>query len=400
MSRFVLDCAVCRPVNEEIGRWLATSAQRAWAPAVAGYHEGKVSQALLAQSAATLAQLAGGAVAWFAPDPALALRSAVAHITQRASLPLITSLVDTVAVLDTVHEAAARHGVSEQVLGVDSDGRIHPDALARLTQPVTMVTALGNQEIGTLQQDLGPWKTSTGSTVILDARCAFGWTELPDYWDLLILDPAPGGTRGSLGGRRPHRSGPRSDFDNVPAAVTAGLAGQRWVAAAPRAKEVAGSQIATIRRRLQDELSGVQIHGGEPDDLPHILSVSVLYVDAEAVQTALDARGYAVGSGSACASRSGQPSHVLAAIGGLTSGNLRIGLPPIWERKPWPASSRRWWKWSQRCANRWGLRTYEPVIGGRGGRHRRPRAGLSASGDRLGAGREPRRTGQPAGAAR
>ncbi|MGB3014789.1 MAG: hypothetical protein WBB41_09230, partial [Candidatus Nanopelagicales bacterium] len=181
MSRFVLDCAVCRPVNEEIGRWLATSAQRAWAPAVAGYHEGKVSQALLAQSAATLAQLAGGAVAWFAPDPALALRSAVAHITQRASLPLITSLVDTVAVLDTVHEAAARHGVSEQVLGVDSDGRIHPDALARLTQPVTMVTALGNQEIGTLQQDLGPWKTSTGSTVILDARCAFGWTELPDY---------------------------------------------------------------------------------------------------------------------------------------------------------------------------------------------------------------------------
>lgn len=189
MSRFVLDCAVCRPVNEEIGRWLATSAQRAWAPAVAGYHEGKVSQALLAQSAATLAQLAGGAVAWFAPDPALALRSAVAHITQRASLPLITSLVDTVAVLDTVHEAAARHGVSEQVLGVDSDGRIHPDALARLTQPVTMVTALGNQEIGTLQQDLGPWKTSTGSTVILDARCAFGWTELPDYWDLLILDP-------------------------------------------------------------------------------------------------------------------------------------------------------------------------------------------------------------------
>ena len=329
MSRFVLDCAVCRPVNEEIGRWLATSAQRAWAPAVAGYHEGKVSQALLAQSAATLAQLAGGAVAWFAPDPALALRSAVAHITQRASLPLITSLVDTVAVLDTVHEAAARHGVSEQVLGVDSDGRIHPDALARLTQPVTMVTALGNQEIGTLQQDLGPWKTSTGSTVTLDARCAFGWTELPDYWDLLILDPrawgAPAGASVVVA-----RTGqaPRSDFDNVPAAVTAGLAGQRWVAAAPRAKEVAGSQIATIRRRLQDELSGVQIHGGEPDDLPHILSVSVLYVDAEAVQTALDARGYAVGSGSACASRSGQPSHVLAAIGGLTSGNLRIGLPP------------------------------------------------------------------------
>lgn len=329
MSRFVLDCAVCRPVDEEVGRWLATSAQRAWAPTVAGYHEGKVSQALLAQSAATLAQLAGGAVAWFAADPAMALRSAVDRVAEKAGLPLVTSLVDTVAVLDAVHDGASRHGVSDQVLGVDSRGRIHPDDLALVTQPVTMVTALGNQEIGTVQQDLGQWRISSGSTVILDARTAFGWTGLPDYWDVLVLDPrawgAPAGASVVVA-----RTGqaPRSDFDNVPAAVTAGLAGQRWLSAAPRAEAVARKQVATIRRRLLTELSGVQIHGGEPDDLPHILSVSVLYVDAEAVQTALDARGYAVGSGSACASRSGQPSHVLAAIGGLTSGNLRIGLPP------------------------------------------------------------------------
>ena len=65
-----------------------------------------------------------------------------------------------------------------------------------------------------------------------------------------------------------------------------------------------------------------------PQDAPHILSVSVLYVDAEALQTRLDARGYAVGSGSACASRHGQPSHVLAAVGGFTGGNLRVGLSP------------------------------------------------------------------------
>ena len=70
------------------------------------------------------------------------------------------------------------------------------------------------------------------------------------------------------------------------------------------------------------------MRGGTADDLPHVLSVSVLYVDAEALQSRLDALGYAVGSGSACASREGQPSHVLAAVGGLTSGNLRVGLPP------------------------------------------------------------------------
>jgi cysteine desulfurase len=329
MSRFVLDCAVCRPVDEEVARWLTTSAQRAWAPTVAGYHEGKVSQALLEQSATALADVAGGAVAWFAADPTTGLRSAVDRVLEKAGHPLLTSQVDTVAVLDAVHDGAVRHGVSDEVLGVDSRGRIHPDELARLRTPAVMVTALGNQEIGTVQQDLSRWKTESRSTVILDARTAFGWTALPDYWDLLILDPrawgAPAGA--SVVVARTGRA-PRSDFDNVPAAITAGLAGQRWLSAAPRAAQVARNQVATIRRRLLTELSGVQIHGGEPDDLPHILSVSILYVDAEAVQTALDARGYAVGSGSACASRSGQPSHVLAAIGGLTSGNLRIGLPP------------------------------------------------------------------------
>jgi cysteine desulfurase len=116
--------------------------------------------------------------------------------------------------------------------------------------------------------------------------------------------------------------------DNVPAAVVAGLTGQRWAAAAPADRERTRAQVVRIRQRVLAEVPDVEVHGGEPGDLPHLLSLSVLYVDAEALQTRLDARGFAVGSGSACASRTGQPSHVLAAIGGLTSGNVRLGLPP------------------------------------------------------------------------
>ena len=37
--------------------------------------------------------------------------------------------------------------------------------------------------------------------------------------------------------------------------------------------------------------------------------------------------GIAVGSGSACASSVGLPSHVLAAVGALTHGNVRVSLP-------------------------------------------------------------------------
>lgn len=41
----------------------------------------------------------------------------------------------------------------------------------------------------------------------------------------------------------------------------------------------------------------------------------------------LDRRGFGVASGSACTSSSLQPSHVLAAMGVLTHGNVRVTLP-------------------------------------------------------------------------
>ncbi|HZA72703.1 MAG TPA: aminotransferase class V-fold PLP-dependent enzyme, partial [Propionibacteriaceae bacterium] len=60
--------------------------------------------------------------------------------------------------------------------------------------------------------------------------------------------------------------------------------------------------------------------------LPHVVTFSCLYVDGETLLTELDRRGFAVSSGSACTSSTLQPSHVLAAMGALTHGNVRIGL--------------------------------------------------------------------------
>ncbi|MDQ3029166.1 MAG: aminotransferase class V-fold PLP-dependent enzyme, partial [Actinomycetota bacterium] len=59
---------------------------------------------------------------------------------------------------------------------------------------------------------------------------------------------------------------------------------------------------------------------------PHIVAVSALYCDGEALVSALDAAGYAVHSGSSCATTSGEPSHVLVAMGALTHGHVRVSL--------------------------------------------------------------------------
>jgi cysteine desulfurase len=66
---------------------------------------------------------------------------------------------------------------------------------------------------------------------------------------------------------------------------------------------------------------------GDPDSrLPHIVTFSCLYVDGEALLTGLDRRGFAVSSGSSCTADTLQPSHVLVAMGALTSGNVRVSL--------------------------------------------------------------------------
>ena len=71
----------------------------------------------------------------------------------------------------------------------------------------------------------------------------------------------------------------------------------------------------------------MDVVGDADDRLPHVLTFSLLYVDGEALVIELDRRGFAVGSGSACTSSTLEPSHVLAAMGVLTGGNVRITLP-------------------------------------------------------------------------
>jgi cysteine desulfurase len=66
---------------------------------------------------------------------------------------------------------------------------------------------------------------------------------------------------------------------------------------------------------------------GDPEDrLPHLVTFSCLYLGGEALVTELDRRGFAVASGSACTASTLEPSHVLAAMGALTHGNVRVSV--------------------------------------------------------------------------
>lgn len=74
---------------------------------------------------------------------------------------------------------------------------------------------------------------------------------------------------------------------------------------------------------------GVIVNGPESDVAAHVVSVSIPGADAEMLQIRLNNEGLAVSLGSACNSKSLEPSHVLKAMGlprEQIDSTLRISL--------------------------------------------------------------------------
>jgi cysteine desulfurase len=114
-------------------------------------------------------------------------------------------------------------------------------------------------------------------------------------------------------------------FENVPAALGAAAALQAVVA---ERDEVSARQFALVDRirATVAEIPDTEVVGDPVDRLPHVVTFSFLYVDGEAIVDALNRRGFQVASGSACTASTLEPSHVLAAMGALTHGNVRVSL--------------------------------------------------------------------------
>jgi cysteine desulfurase len=84
-----------------------------------------------------------------------------------------------------------------------------------------------------------------------------------------------------------------------------------------------------LERQLMTYAPGVRINGDGDRRVPNISNLSFDGVDGESLLIALDLKGIAVSTGSACASGSLEPSHVLQALGlsrEEVRGSLRISL--------------------------------------------------------------------------
>ncbi|TAM85321.1 MAG: aminotransferase class V-fold PLP-dependent enzyme [Jatrophihabitans sp.] len=255
----------------------------------------------------------------------------------RPSREVVHSAVEHSAVLHAIeHGARAGHPIA-----VDRLGRVDAAAfVAAANAPQVTVAALqaANHEVGTAQPAASV-AARIPVPLVVDATQTVGHADLPDGWSVLAADarswggPALGvvavrtGTRWRSPFPADDREGGRiPGLPDVPAAVAA-AAGLRAVLAERR--EVAArhrAMVAHIRERVAATVPDCEVLGDPDERLPHIVTFSCLYVDGEALLLDLDRRGFAVSSGSSCTSSTLEPSHVLVAMGALTSGNVRISL--------------------------------------------------------------------------
>ena len=112
----------------------------------------------------------------------------------------------------------------------------------------------------------------------------------------------------------------------MPAIHAAAVALDSWLRLGRAVGDRQRGLVDRLRAEIAARVPDVDVAGDPVHRLPHLLTFSALYVDGETLTLELDKAGFAVASGSACSASSEHPSHVLAAMGALTHGNIRIGL--------------------------------------------------------------------------
>ncbi len=271
----------------------------------------------------------------------MALRCGLAAARKKAAAAgiekkhILVSAIEHHAVLHTC-EALAAEGVDVTYLPVDARGLVDPAAVTARIRPETALVSVmcANNEIGTLEPiaEIGNICREAGVLFHSDAVQAFGQIPL-DVQDLQVdlLSASAHKLNGPQGvgllyirrglqlpslihggaQERGRRAGTENLAGIVGFARAAELAMETMAERTAREREIRDHMI----RRLTTEIPECRLNGDPEKRLPNNVHVLLPCVEGESLLLLLDQKGIAAASGSACASGSLEPSHVLRAIG-------------------------------------------------------------------------------------
>lgn len=253
---------------------------------------------------------------------------------------VITSAIEHPAVLGPCTQLE-REGVDVTRVRIGASGIVDPDDIRQALRPETVLISImhANNELGTIQpiDEIAAVAREAGIPLHVDGVQALG--KIPVNVRELGVDLysvsahkicAPKGVGAlyvrksvklagvTFGGQ--HERGRRPGTENVPAIAGFGAAAELAARTLPE---------SYLRDRLEgavlERIPGTRVNGSRAQRTPNTTNIQFDGVDGEAMVIALDLRGFAVSTGSACSSGAVTPSHVLTAIG-LSADSARSSI--------------------------------------------------------------------------
>ena len=335
-----LDYQATTPVAPEVAEamwpWIEDKFANPHSPSTAGREAAAAIEVARAKVAAMLPQ--GGRIV-FTSGATEALNWA---IKGSGTGDIVTIATEHAAVLDSV--GAIRSTDNEaRILPVGSDGIVDLDAASQAIVPgVGLVAAmLVNNEIGVIQPitELSKLAHFAGGVLLCDVVQGFGRIEIPDGCDLISvsahkihgpkgvgalwirdgIDPPEPLLHGG-GQEQGLRSGTLSPALCVGFGVAAKLAAER--------RDADHQHVERLWQAAIETLGGRWTINGSTDHRYHG-NLNIRREGLDATRLIADLRDVAFSLGSACASGSGRPSHVLRALGlsdREARSSIRIGF--------------------------------------------------------------------------
>lgn len=247
---------------------------------------------------------------------------------------IITSRIEHHAILETCHYLE-KHGAQVIYLPVERSGRIDIEKIANaVTDKTCLISVMtANNETGIIQPVREIGKIAKEKQVLFhtDAVQAYGHIPLSvgeTGADLMSISAHKiGGPKGCgalyirkgvhiqsfmHGGLQEHAR--RAGTENVAGIVGFGKAARLAMTQEKEVNRKIEENRDYLAGRILNEIPDTSLNG-EGERLPGHLNISFHHLDGEALLIYLDMHGIACSAGSACASGSLSPSHVLTAMG-------------------------------------------------------------------------------------
>ncbi len=272
-----------------------------------------------------------------------------AHANKSKGNHIIVSCIEHPAILNSC-KALQKEGFEITYIGVDNNGIIKLDELSKAIKKETILISvmMANNEIGTIEpiKEIGLLAHSKGIVFHTDAVQAIGSVKIdvedmnidmlsmsghkfygPKGVGVLYIKKGIRVSRINDGGHQ--ESDKRSGTENVPGIVGIGYAIEEaykdFDKNTKRISELRDYYISEIEKRIPN----VILNGDRINRLPGNANFSFKFVEGESILLLLDSYGICVSTGSACSSKTLEPSYVLLSIGLLheiAHGSIRVSI--------------------------------------------------------------------------